>query len=182
MGEKEAFNEFPVIETERLKLRSMTSKDSQNVFGILSSEIVTKYYGIYPMKDISEAEILIEKFDQSFNAGNAIRWGIELKKFNKIIGTCGYHNWSKRHFRAEIGYEVNSSFWGNGYAKEAISSIIHYGFNKMNLERIEAVVYPENKASENMLKKMNFVYEGYLRKYVYFRDKHQDLNMFSLIK
>ncbi|MNH46591.1 ribosomal-protein-S5-alanine N-acetyltransferase [compost metagenome] len=52
----------------------------------------------------------------------------------------------------------------------------------MNLERIEAFVYPENETSENMLKKLGFVHEGYLRKYAYFRDKHQDLNMFSLIK
>lgn len=182
MEKQNILAEFPVIETKRLKLRLMASKDAEDVFSIFSSEDVTKYYGMYPMKDISEAEVLIEKFKKSFESFNSIRWGIELKDCNKIIGTCGYHNWNKRHFRAEVGYELNNKFWGNGYAKEAVLAIIEYGFNKMSLERIEAVVYPENIVSENMLKKMNFVYEGYLRKYAYFRDKFQDLNMFSLIK
>lgn len=176
------FTEFPVIETERLKLRLMTCKDSEDVFSTFSSEDVMKYYGMYCMKDISEAEMLIEKFKESFETSIAIRWGIELKEKNKIIGSCGYHNWSKRHFKAEIGYELNKEFWKNGYANEAISAIVEYGFKEMNLVRIEALVYPENSLSENMLKKMNFVYEGCLRKCAYFRDKHEDLNMFSLLK
>ena len=40
----------------------------------------------------------------------------------------------------------------------------------------------QDRSAENMLKKLGFLHEGYLRKYAYFRDKHQDLNMFSLIK
>jgi ribosomal-protein-alanine N-acetyltransferase len=182
MNNQNMVSEFPEIETERLKLRLITKNDTENIFSILLSEKVTKYYGMYPMKDVSEAESLIEKFEKSFETSVAIRWGIELKECNKIIGTCGYHNYNKRHFRAEIGYELNSEFWGKGYAKEAVLAIINYGFNEMNLKRIEAVVYPENISSENMLKNMNFLYEGLLRKYAYFRDKHQDLNMFSLIK
>lgn len=176
------FIEFPLIETERLKLRPITKEDVKDVFSIFLSEEVTKYYGMYIMKDISEAEALIEKFKKLFETSNAIRWGIELKGYNKIIGTCGYHNWNKRHLRAEIGYELNEKFWKKGYAKEAILAILEYGFNEMNLERIEALVYPENTMSENLLKKIDFIHEGYLRKYAYFRDKHQDLNMFSLIK
>jgi len=176
------YNEFPVIETERLRLRLITEKDLKEMFSIYSSEEVMKYYGIYPINDISTVEVMIEKFKESFEVDMGIRWGIELKSTSKLIGTCGYHNWNKRHFRAEIGYELGNEFWRKGYAKEAISSIIKYGFDEMNLERIEALVYPENETSENMLKKLGFLHEGYLRKYVYFRDKHQDLNMFSLIK
>ncbi|MDS0525669.1 GNAT family N-acetyltransferase [Clostridium sp. SHJSY1] len=182
MNSENRFEKFPVIETERLKLRELTKKDSRDVFSILSLEEVTKYYGMHPMKQISQAEKLIEKFKISYEIGNAIRWGIEIKNCNRIIGTCGFHSWNRRHFRAEIGYELNREFWGLGYGKEAIQAIIKYGFNEMNLERIEAIVYPENKKSEKMLKKMNFTYEGLLRKYAYFRDKHQDLNMFSIIK
>lgn len=175
-------NEFPVIETERLRLRFITEKDLEEMFSIYSSEEVVKYWRIYPINDISIVESMIEKFKGSFELDMGIRWGIELKSTIKLIGICGYHNWNKKHFRAEIGYELGNEFWGKGYAKESISSIIKYGFDEMNLERIEALVYPENETSENMLNKLGFLHEGYLRKYAYFRDKHQDLNMFSLIK
>jgi ribosomal-protein-alanine N-acetyltransferase len=174
--------EFPIIETDRLKLRAIISKDTEDIFSIFSSEEVTKYYGMYPMKDISEAEELIERFKNSFESSTSIRLGIELKDCNRVIGTCGFHNWNKRHFRAEIGYELNKEFWGQGFGKEAVLAVVMFGFNEMNLERIEAVVYPENKVSKNMLESIGFVQEGLLRKYAYFRDKSQDLNMFSLIR
>ncbi|WP_143317574.1 GNAT family protein [Clostridium sp. HBUAS56017] len=182
MDNKIKFVEFPVIETDRLKLRLITKKDSRDLFSILSSEEVMEYYGAYPMRDISQAEVLIEKFKTSFEMSNGVRWGIEIKGTNKIIGTCGFHNWNKKHYRAEIGYELNDGFWRQGYGEEAVLAAIKYGFNEMNLVRIEAVVYPENIASENMLKKMCFAYEGLLRKYAFFRDKYQDLNMFSIVK
>lgn len=182
MNRKNECGKFPVIETKRLKLREIVKKDSEDIFSILSLEEVTQYYGMYPMKHISQAEALIEKFKISFESGSGIRWGIALKDSNRIIGTCGFHNWNKRHFRAEIGYELNVEFWGKGYGKEAIEAIIKYGFDEINLERIEAIVYPENKTSEKMLNKINFDYEGLLRKYAYFRDKQQDLNMFAIVK
>lgn len=174
--------EFPVLETDRLILRLLENKDSKDIFSIFSSENVTKYYGMFPMKELSEAEQLILKFKNSFLEEKSIRWGIEIKQSKQIIGTCGFHNWNKRHFRAEIGYELGEQFWKKGYAKEAVLAIIDYGFKNMELARIEAVTYPENTASKNMLNTLGFEYEGLLKKYAYFRNKHQDLNMFSICK
>ena len=174
--------EFPIIKTNRLILRELEDKDSKDLFSILSSENVTKYYGMFPMKDVSQAEQLILKFKDSFEADTSIRWGIELKCSGQIIGTCGFHNWNKRHFRAEIGYELGEEFWKYGYAKEAVLAILDYGFNNMGLERIEALTYPENIVSKNMLIKLEFEYEGLLKKYAYFREKQQDLDIFSICK
>jgi len=174
--------EFPIIETDRLILRLIKNKDSKDLFSILSSENITKYYGMFPMKELSEAGKLISKFENSFREDKSIRWGIELKNSEQIIGTCGFHNWNKRHFRAEIGYELGEQFWKNGYATEAVLAIIDYGFKNMELARIEAITYPENEASKNMLIKLGFEYEGLLKKYAYFIEKHQDLEMFSICK
>jgi ribosomal-protein-alanine N-acetyltransferase len=182
MNLKSKEKEFPVIETDRLILRLLKNKDSKDVFSILSSENITKYYGMFPMKEVSEADQLISRFESSFREDKSIRWGIELKDSEQIIGTCGFHNWNKRHFRAEIGYELKEQFWKNGYAKEAVLAIIDYGFENMELERIEAVTYPENKVSKNMLIKLGFEHEGLLKKYAYFRNKRQDLDMFSICK
>ena len=171
---------FPIIETERLILRKLETTDINDLFEILSSERVTKYYGKYPMKNLSEAEDLILKFHKVFSEQKSIRWGIELKEINRIIGTCGFHCWNKNHFRAEVGYELGEAFWNKGYATEAISSILRYGFELMNLKRIEAIVYPENKPSEKLLLNLGFEHEGLLKKYANFRDKQQDLNIFAI--
>lgn len=173
---------FPIIETERLILRKLETKDINDLFEILSSERVTKYYGKYPMENLSEAEDLILKFHKAFEDQKSIRWGIELKETNRIIGTCGFHCWNKNHFRAEVGYELGEAFWNKGYATEAIFAILKYGFEFMELERIEAIVYPENKYSEKLLLNLGFEHEGLLKKYANFRDKQQDLNIFAIFR
>lgn len=178
----EIVNKFPIIETDRIILRELETTDVNDLFEILSSERVTKYYGKYPMKNLSEAEDLILKFHKAFSEQKSIRWGIELKETNRIIGTCGFHCWNKNHFRAEIGYELGEAFWNKGYATEAISSILRYGFEFMDLKRVEAIVYPENKPSEKLLLNLGFEHEGLLKKYANFRDKQQDLNIFAIFE
>lgn len=134
------------------------------------------------MKNLSEAEDLILKFHKAFSEQKSIRWGIELREINRIIGTCGFHCWNKNHFRAEVGYELGEAFWNKGYATEAISSILIYGFEFMDLKRIEAIVYPENNPSEKLLLNLGFEHEGLLKKYANFRDRQQDLNIFAILK
>ena len=173
--------EFPILSTDRLILRELVEDDALRVYSILSSEKVTEYFGMFPLIDLEVAKNIIIRYKNSFYEDFAIRWGIELKETSTIIGTCGYHNWNHRHKRAEIGYELHENYWNKGYAKEAILPIINYGFSNMQLSRIEAVVYPENKNSEELLRKIGFSYEGLLKGYAFYRNKQQDLNMFSLI-
>lgn len=173
---------FPIIETERLILKEIEVKDSVSIFNIFSNEEVMKYYGQFPMKSIEEANNLIKVFNENFQNGKGIRWGILLKEENRIIGTCGYHNWNKRHSRAEIGYELSMDSWGKGYMKEVLKVIIDYGYEVMNLNRIEAVVYTENKTSIKSLINLGFNKEGLLQEYAFFRGVYQDLIMFSLLK
>lgn len=174
--------EFPQIETERLILREINYEDRYEIFQILSKDEVIKYYGMYPTASIKEADGLIAKFSDGFKATNTIRWGITLKENNKLIGTCGFHNLNEKHFRAEMGYELSSTYWKYGYMKESVDAIIRYGFDKMNLNRIEAVIYPENTSSRTVLERAGFKEEGLLKEYACFRDKFEDLIMFSLLK
>ena len=173
---------FPKLETDRLILKEIEVENATSIFNIFSNEEVMKYYGQFPMKSIEEAENLIAMFDENFKNGKGIRWGILLKEESKIIGTCGYHNWNKRHSRAEIGYELSMDAWGKGYITEAVKAIIDYGYEIMYLNRIEAVVYPENKASMRSLINQGFKKEGLLEEYAFFRNVYQDLIMFSLLK
>ncbi|TKI91645.1 GNAT family N-acetyltransferase, partial [Bacillus wiedmannii] len=73
---------------------------------------------------------------------------------------------NKHHKRAEIGYELDDTYWGQGYATEALQAILTYGFETLQLIRIAAVVYVENKASQKLLSKAGFQEEGLLRKHM----------------
>ncbi|GGH30886.1 GNAT family N-acetyltransferase [Paenibacillus segetis] len=182
MVENSELRQFPVLETERLRLRQLGPLDAAALFRILSSEEVTRYYGRFPLIEQLEAEEMIERFRLLFEEQRGFRWGIELKENAQVIGTVGFHAWAYSHNRAEIGYELNESYHGKGYAHEALTAAISYGYQDMGLNRIEALVYPQNEASERLLLRLGFQLEGLLKQYAFFRDTYVDLNMFALLR
>ncbi|MGG1876660.1 GNAT family protein [Paenibacillus cisolokensis] len=174
--------EFPVLETARLRLRELTSGDAEALFRLFASEELMKYYGRYPMSEIIEAEEMIERHRLLFEELRGIRWGLELKENGQLIGTAGFHAWVPHYNRAEIGYELDSVYHGQGLAKEALTAAIQYAFETMGLNRIGALVYPENEASAGLLLRLGFELEGLLKQYALFRDRYQDLNMYALLR
>ncbi|MBO1913606.1 GNAT family N-acetyltransferase, partial [Microvirga sp. 3-52] len=111
---------FPMLETERLILREITNEDANAVYSSFSNDEVTRYYGQDTMKDIEEAEKIIDIFALNYIEKRGIRWGIQRKDDQKVIGTIGFHAWVHKHKRAEIGYEIHPDYWRNGYTHEAL--------------------------------------------------------------
>ena len=62
---------------------------------------------------------------------------------------------------------------------EAVSSIIDYGFTKLKLHRIEALVGSNNIPSLKIIEKNRFIKEGLLRQHYYIADKYEDSVLFS---
>lgn len=173
---------FPRMETERFLLRQIEASDAQEVFHYFSQDEVMKYYDLDVLKDISEARKIIDNWQKRYHKNEGLRWGIATKKDNKIIGSCGYHNWEKEHFKAEIGFEVTPEFWRAGVMTEVLEPILKHGFEKMDLHRIEALYDPENIASRRTLEKAGFVYEGTLRKSAFEKGRFCDAAICSLLK
>ncbi|WP_328589285.1 GNAT family N-acetyltransferase [Litchfieldia alkalitelluris] len=144
---------FPIIDTERLYLRELKINDREAVFKHFAEEAVTKFMDISPCSGLLEAEEIIQfHLDDS-----GCRWGIFDKIEDTLIGTCGYHCWDSNSIaKAEIGFDLSESFWGNGYMTEAIYPVIQFGFKQMNLQLIEATVVPNNEKSIKLLEKLGF--------------------------
>jgi [ribosomal protein S5]-alanine N-acetyltransferase len=173
--------EFPILETDRLILREITEDDAEDLFINFSNTQVMKHYGSEPLEDIDEARGLVHSFLKGFHEGKGIRWGIQLINKKSLIGTVGFHALSSKHRRAEIGYELNQSYWGQGIAKEAISKVMEYGFNEMDLNRIGAIVFLENTASNELLIKLGFQREGILKNYMVQGGVSHHTNVYSLL-
>ncbi|WLR56977.1 GNAT family protein [Mesobacillus subterraneus] len=172
---------FPILETDRLTLREITEEDTRDLFINFSHAEVMKHYGSEPLENIEEARGLIHSFQAGFNENKGIRWGIQLKNQETLIGTVGFHALSTKHRRAEIGYELNPYYWGKGLAKEAVGKAVEYGLKGMNLKRIGAIVFLENRRSNELLLKLGFEDEGILRNYIVQAGVSYDTNVFSLL-
>lgn len=173
---------FPILETERLLLREITIDDAKDIFACFSNENVTRYYGQEKLEDIKQAETFVDFFAKSYTEKRGIRWGIEIKGTQGIIGTIGFNAWSPKHKRAEIGYEIHPKQWRKGYTSEAVSKVLQYGFDELGLTRLGAVVFIDNEASNNLLTKVGFQKEGILRDYMYQNGKAHDTYVYSILK
>ncbi|WP_433752995.1 GNAT family N-acetyltransferase [Paenibacillus amylolyticus] len=173
---------FPELETKRLLLREIKQSDSQDIFQIFSSDEVTKFYDVESFTNMKQAEELIQRWNERFVNGQVIRWGIALKSDNRIIGTCGFHGWMKQHYKAAMGYELAPEFWQQGYMTEVAQKIVEYGFNTLELNRIEAFVEPENEGSRKLLEKIGFSEEGILKENYCWKNRFVDTVIYALLK
>lgn len=177
-----AWTTFPALSTDRLQLRALTLADAPAHFAIYSDPQIAEAHSSLPYQNLAESEQLIRWYADAFKKLEAIRWAIVLQEETAVIGTVGFHALSKRHFRAEIGYEILPAYWRKGFASEAINAVLAFGFNEMSLHRIEANVDPVNKVSASFLAKMGFVEEGYLRERFYDNGRFVDDWYFSILR
>jgi ribosomal-protein-alanine N-acetyltransferase len=175
-------NPFPELETERLLLRQLGQEDAQHLFHYFSLDVVTEYYDLESFKELEQAVSLIRSWNQRFENGEGIRWGITLKTENRVIGTCGFHNWMKEHYKAEIGYELTPEYWRKGIMTEAIEEIVQFGFKELGLNRIEAFIDPENISSRKLLEKTGLKEEGLLKDCFFEKNRFVDAVIFAILK
>lgn len=161
------FGSFPRLETERLVLREVTQDDAEWYLNHFSTDEIVYGQGYPPPKGIKEArEELQLYFIDLFKSRDGFRWGIELKDEARLIGSCGFYKWSRPDGRqAEMGYDLNPKHWRQGIMSEAMASIIDFGFERMELNRIEITVMPRNRASIALALKLGFKKEGILREH-----------------
>ncbi|RBW68997.1 GNAT family N-acetyltransferase [Bacillus taeanensis] len=175
---------FPLIESPHLIFRRLEERDCEAVFALFSDKEVMKYDGGRIMTDRKEADYYIDVFSSphSYYRMNSIRWGVERKDSNTLIGTCGFKNLDRVSHHAEIGGNLLKEYWQQGYGKEMLQTLIDFGFNKMKLNRISALTRAENKAVLKLLEKFHFQKEGILREYQLVNGKFVDALLFSLLK
>ena len=89
---------------------------------------------------------------------------------------------SRKGIDQNIGYDLQKEFWYNGYITESLKEVLKFGFEKLEINRIEAEVMPGNIGSEKVLKKLRFEKEGLLRDWMLFNGKHYDMMMYSLLR
>lgn len=178
-----AFAAFPVLETERLRLRAVTLGDAPAIFQIMGDPRVIRYFGCLPMPTLEDALERARGFAADFRDQAGIRWAIVLRNSGRFVGTCGYWRLIKAHWRAEIGYELAPEYWGQGIMTEALTSVLRFGFGVLGLHSIEAQIHPSNIGSRRVLEKLGFVQEGYFHQNYYdlVEARFTDTAVFSLL-
>ncbi|MBK7762286.1 MAG: GNAT family N-acetyltransferase [Bacteroidetes bacterium] len=170
------------LETERLLLRRYTPEVMQQLFTQYNDQEIITYLGLASEEELSKEKL---KFKGGYTTYRISFCGFHLidKIEHHVIGLCGFHNWQAEHRRSEFGYHMmHESDKRKGFMKEAIASIIPYGFSEMDLHRIEAFANPQNTASVRLLEHFGFEKEGLLKQHFYKNGAFEDSAAYALFK
>ena len=171
---------LPTINATRVTLRWISEADVDALYRIFSDPQVMRYWSTPPLADRNAAVLLLNEIHENFRSQTALKWGIALRSDDTLIGTATLFNFENH--RAEIGYGLARSHWGNGYMHEALQALIVYAFQELGLHRIEADVDPRNSASIRTVERLGFEREGYLRERWQVNGEIQDALFFGLLR
>lgn len=176
------FKEFPVLNTERLILRPFTLEDIDDYLLFFADPLVQKYLGDISIPEDEENAIrwVHNMSGRYFHNRTVITWCIELKSNHKVIGRIDLGGFVRKTM-ADIAYYLSKEYWNQGIMSEAVKAVLSYGYETLQLNRIQATVHTGNIQSINLLKKLGFKEEGLLRQYDFGRS-FEDVYMYSMLK
>ncbi|MBK8846947.1 MAG: GNAT family N-acetyltransferase [Bacteroidetes bacterium] len=174
--------ETTYLETERMILHKYTPEDLQFLFEHRAKSEIMALLGLSTAEDFIKEQKKTEGGYKTYDR-TIVHFKLALKKNKQVVGGAGFHNWYSQHRRAELGYALTvEDAKRQGYMSEAVSTILNYGFTQMNLNRVEAFISPNNKASLRLIEKFAFTQEGHLRQHFLRDDTTEDSFVFSLLR
>lgn len=174
------FIPFPILETERLRLRRIRRCDTADIYRYSKKHSVCRYTEWSPHTDLRQTRAFVRQIIRSYRRREGLMWGIELKETGQVIGTCGFTVVDPSFYIAEIGYCLSEDFWHRGLGTEAVGRLVAFGFETVRFLRIEARAMPENKASIAIIEKLGFEFEGLNKKSMFFKGGAHDILRYAL--
>ncbi len=148
-----------IIETKRLGLRRWLESDVQPFAQMNQDEAVMKYFPHKLTPD--ETGEMVKRINLHFNKNNFGLFAVEEKQTGHFIGFTGFAIPTFDSFFTpcvEIGWRYMKEVWGRGYATEAATACLHYGFNDLQFETVFSFTSSINSNSEKVMKRIGMKY------------------------
>ena len=143
-----------MLETKRLILRPFRDSDADAAFSWFSDPEVFRFYTYGPYTLEGTRKRVMEYREQHERLGFAKCIVIE-KATGTAIGDAGLM-FAEDTGEVHVGYKLASSVWGKGFATEAAHAWVQHGFDTLHLDRIAALIHPQNMASIRVVQKLGF--------------------------
>lgn len=148
-----------ILETSRLTLRYITSRDAEALMPILGDAEVMQFsiIGIHSSKQIKQfiEQRLISYLEYGFGL-----YALVHKQNQELIGYCGFFIQSiEQQKEVEVGYRLAKKYWGQGLATEAAKAVVEYGQQRFNFRRFVCLIEIENNRSIRVAQKLGMKLE-----------------------
>ncbi|MFZ6779006.1 GNAT family N-acetyltransferase [Undibacterium sp. Ji83W] len=167
------------ISHKDVSLRNIRRSDAETWYDYLKNPEVIRHTSW----NLSSAADLLSQFNmyESEEINSPIRLAIATKTDDSLIGTVGFHTISDINRSAELAYDLAPEYWGKGIMQVAAMALCDWGFHEAAYNRIQATVLESNSHSIQLLERMGFGREGYLRAFRLVRGTPGNFWMYSCL-
>lgn len=178
---RSGYNLAMLLITERLILRDFIDSDWEAVLAYQQDPLYLRY-NEWTSRSAKEVRDFIQIFldHQKQIPRFKFQFAITLKTTGGLIGNCGVRRNSPESHQADMGYELDPKFWGQGYATEAAHTMLDFGFSYMKLRRISAWCIAENVGSARVLEKIGMRLKGRVQEQHYFKGRWWDTLSYAI--
>lgn len=164
--------------TERLILREFVDDDWRAVLAYQSDPLYLRYYPWEGRTEVDVQQFVAMFLEQQseqprrkFQFAVLLREDGQTESDGRLIGNCGLRVSIPNPHEADIGYELDSHYWGRGYATEAAREMLRLGFEGFGLHRITADCLDENTASARVLERIGMRRTAHLQDKEFFKGR-----------
>ena len=180
--ETDGFAKPPVLTTPRLTLRPARMGDAQDMYEYSRDPEVARHVLWEAHRSIHQTRGYLRYIIRQYRLGQPGTFVIELTAERRVIGTIGLMWIQAENRSAEIGYSLSRAYWNRGLMSEAVLAVLHYCFDTLRLNRVEAQHELDNPASGAVMRKMNMHQEGVLRQRVYNKGRYVDVALYAILR
>jgi RimJ/RimL family protein N-acetyltransferase len=170
------------LATTRLVLREFSASDYDTVHAYAGDPGVTRFMDWGPNSPEDTVAFLAQVGREATAVPRrSYTLAVVIRADDQLVGAVHLAQTSTEHRRGELGYVLAPSHWRRGYATEAATAILRFGFEELGLHRITATCDPDNVASARVLEKIGMQYEGRLRQHLLIRGQWRDRLTFAAL-
>lgn len=148
--------------TERLRLRLVEISDFSSIHQLHMLPETDEFNTLGIPNNIAETLVVVQSWVLGNEQNEIVNYtfAIEQVSDNQFIGLFGLKLGLPKYKRGEVWYKLHSAYWGKGFGTESLNRVLDFGFEALNLHRIEAGCAVGNLASIKLLEKVGMTREG----------------------
>ncbi|NIN67136.1 MAG: GNAT family N-acetyltransferase [Anaerolineae bacterium] len=168
-----------MIVGEQTRLRAIEREDIPIFVRWLNDPEVRQYLEMYLPMSVAEEE---QWFEAQLKDDTSRIFGIETEE-GRLIGNIGLHNLDWKNRNALLGIVIaEREYWGRGYGTDAVTTLLDFAFNEMNLHRVSLSVYEFNERAVRCHEKCGFRHEGRAREALFRDGSYHDHFLMAILR
>jgi RimJ/RimL family protein N-acetyltransferase len=167
-----------MLQGQKVILRAIEPADLANYVVWLNDPEVLAWLGRYRPMSLPGEQAW---YEAQAGRDDVLNFAIEYE--SRHVGGCGFLNINRASQNAEVGIFIgDKSLWDQGLGKDALRTLVRYGFDYLNFHRVYLRVFAENARAVHAYEQVGFVHEGRFRQNEWRHGQWQDTLYMSILR